>query len=267
MTRQRDHLESTATSAGVGLLFGVLLLHPLTMVIYWYEFHPDIAGVTHVAQFVLSRMRAGFLPAMWPMTGLFMIMGGAMGVAVGYTLRIVYRRARQVDQLQAELGRSLASLLASGESETVEFKATARWDHSVGRVNRALELAIVRSVAALMNTRGGSVLIGVDDLGHPCGLTSDLATLRRKNRDGFQQFVIGMIEQHLGTAACRYVHVFFHAVGGHDVCRVLVERAPWPVFLTDQHVARYFVRTGNSTRELDAREALQHVIGESDRHA
>jgi len=266
VTRLRDHLELVAASACVGLLFGVLLLHPLTMVIYWYEFHPDIAGVTDVAQFVLSRMRAGFLPSMWLMTGLFALMGVGVGVAVGYSLRVVYRRARQVDQLEAELGRSLTSLLASGESETLEFKASARWDHSAGRVNRVLELAVMRSVAALMNTRGGSVLIGVDDAGHPCGIVSDLATLRRKSRDGFQQYVIGLVEQHLGTAACRFVHVFFHAVGAHDVCRVLVERAPWPVFLTDQEVARYFIRTGNSSRELDAREALQHVIGESNAH-
>jgi hypothetical protein len=40
---------------------------------------------------------------------------------------------------------------------------------------------------------------------------------------------------------------------------ILVEPSPRPVYCRDAAVARYFLRTGNGTRELDVREAMEHA--------
>jgi hypothetical protein len=40
---------------------------------------------------------------------------------------------------------------------------------------------------------------------------------------------------------------------------VTVERSPAPVFYAEGDRSRYFLRTGNATRELDVAEALRHV--------
>lgn len=242
-----------------GALVGVALLHPLTMVIYWFEFHPEFAGASTLWAFVALRMRAGFSPAMLPMTGIFALLGIAHGVGIASALHVLARRRRQVDQLQAELDRSLESLLAAGEGETVEFKASARWDYREGAVSRSVEAAVVRTLAGLMNHRGGSLLLGIDDHAKPVGLRSDFASLRRMDRDGFEQFVVGLVERHLGAAACGLLHVMFHEIDGHEVCRLVVESAPRPIYLRDEEGDRYFLRTGNATRALDAREAVEHI--------
>jgi hypothetical protein len=40
---------------------------------------------------------------------------------------------------------------------------------------------------------------------------------------------------------------------------VIVEPSDRPVYFHDGDTSRYFVRTGNSTRELDVREAMEHI--------
>ena len=242
-----------------GALVGVGVLHPLTMVIYWFEFHPEVAGVSTVWAFVALRVRAGFSPAMWAMTGTFALIGAVLGLGTGWATRALALRRRQVDQLQAELTRSLASLLAAGEGETVEFKASARWDYREGRISRDVEGAVVRTIAGFMNHRGGSLLLGVDDAGVPVGLRHDMASLRRQNRDGFQQFVVELVERGLGADNCPLLHLLFHAMESTEICRVVVEPAARPVYLRDAQGAHYFLRTGNGTRELDAREAVDHI--------
>jgi hypothetical protein len=91
------------------------------------------------------------------------------------------------------------------------------------------------------------------------GLEHDFRTLKRGDRDGFEQFVVTLVKSRLGGDLCPHVHVGFEDVGGKDLCRIVMEPSPRPVYCEEQGVARYFLRTGNSTRELDVREAMAHI--------
>ncbi|MBI2797446.1 MAG: ATP-binding protein [Gemmatimonadetes bacterium] len=247
-------------AAGVaGAIVGVGTLHPLTMAIYWFEFHPASGSFATVWEFMTFRLRAGFTPGMLVMTGVFATIGLVHGLATGWVIRALTLANLAVGQLQAELARTTASLLASPEGETLEFKSSARWDYREGKTSRAIEQAVSRTIAGFMNHRGGSLLIGVDDTGHPVGLRNDFDSLRRHDRDGFQQFLVGLVEKDLGADCCPLVHVLFQAIDGHDVCRVVVEASPRPVYVRDDRAARYLVRAGNSTRELDTRAAVEHI--------
>ncbi|MDX2060075.1 MAG: ATP-binding protein [Gemmatimonadales bacterium] len=192
------------------------------------------------------------------MTSLFAFLGGVIGLAFWrYALRLGPAAGFE---LQADgAARDLSAVLAAGEGEQVEFKASARWDGNLGRINRALEETVVRSIAGFLNHRGGVLLIGVTDAGAVTGLQADFQTLKRRDRDGFQAFLMGLVQSRLGGHVCAQVHVEFSDVRGLDVCRIQVEPASAPVYYQDGPVARYYVRTGNGTRELDVREAIIHV--------
>lgn len=254
-------------AGAVGGVVGGLVLHPMTMVIYWFEFHPTDGNARTVWAYLAFRLLAGFTPAMLVMTGLFAVIGLVHGLATGWVVRRLTLAGLAVGQLQTELARTTASLLALPEGEALEFKASARWDYREGKVSRVLEGAIVRAIAGLMNHHGGSLLIGVDDAGHAVGLQRDFDSLRRPDRDGFQQFLIGLIERDLGAACCPLAHVLFSSIDGHEVCRVVVEASPRPVYVRDERGVRYVVRAGNSTRELDARSAVEHIAARWPRSA
>ncbi len=258
-TSQHGAWRTVLLGAGVGAAVGLLILHPLTMAIYWFEFHPAIAGVRTVWHFLLFRIRAGFTTPMLPMSAIFAGLGAGLGGFVGFGAAALAWSTRRIARLESELGRALPALLAAGESETLEFKASLRWDREAHRVNRALEEPVLRTITGFMNHRGGTLLLGVGDDGSVVGLAQDYATLRRPSRDGFEQYLLTLLGSEIGVPSSLLVHLLFHRAGDRDVCRVVVEPSPEPVFLTRNGAAHFFVRTGNATRALDPREALVHV--------
>lgn len=234
----------------VGMVAGMLLLHPVSKAIY---------GADWSAASIVERFTLAFSAPMLRMTAAFAALGASLGFVFGLYDRLAARHRRVRDFLEAELERTVASLIASGESEHVEFKASARWDLERGCVSRQLEDMVARTTAGMLNNTGGSLLIGVTDDREICGLERDYATLKDRNPDGFERFIIGLVRSRLGGDICPLVHVTFHAVDGRDICRVIVEPADRPVYFQDGSTSRFFLRAGNSTRELDAREAHEHA--------
>lgn len=243
--------QGLAAHALLGALAGMILLHPVTKAIYGVEWHD--------AESEVERLALAFSERMLPMTGAFAIVGAALGLIFGAYHRLLAGQRRTLGFLQAELERTVPSLVAAGESEHVEFKAAARWDIQRESVNRELEEAIARTIAGFLNHTGGSLLIGVKDDGTVAGLDNDYRTLHDPDRDGFERFIMSLVRTRLGGDVCTLVHVTFHRAGERDICRVIVEPSNRPVYLLDQGAAHFLVRMGNSTRELDVREAMEHI--------
>lgn len=154
----------------------------------------------------------------------------------------------------------LECLIAAGESETVEFKSSARWDAREERLNKALEGVIVKALAGFLNSRGGTLLIGVGDSGEILGLEQDFATLsKRPDRDGYQQFLVNLVSRSLGAETCACLSISFHPVRGIEVCRIAIGPSPRPLYVEDGVATRFFVRTGNLTQELSTRAAAEYI--------
>lgn len=245
-----------------GAVLGVLLLHPATMVIYWLEFRPE---PNDLITFVSGRMAASVSLQMLPMNGLFVLLGAAVGGVFGAYHWALASKKRALRFLAHELGTDLGVIISGGEDEHTEFKSTARWDVRQNKVNKALEGVLVKTVAGFLNHRGGSLVIGVSDAGEVVGLEADYRTLKHKNRDGFERFLMTLIKERLGGHVCSFIHPVFASIDGSDVCRLIVEPSDRPVYCSDGSGAHYFLRTGNATRELDVREAIEHIRGRGGR--
>jgi hypothetical protein len=245
---------------GAGALLGILVLHPLAMAVTWLEIRmePSVAAV-HFWNFLLSRLAATFSRHMLMMTFLYAATGGSIGLAFHALEKALEKREEAIKRLRHEIAQDIPSVISAGEGERVEFKSTARWDLHQERVNRELEMAVAKTIAGFANGAGGSLLLGVDDVGSVIGLDKDYQTLKRKDRDGFEQFLMTLVRIHLGADVCPRVHVVFATAEGRDVCRVVVQQMHRPVYLRDGDKVRYYVRTGNVTRELDVEEAVHHI--------
>ncbi len=151
------------------------------------------------------------------------------------------------------VSRFTATQLAmSPESETLEFKSTARWNlHTKARDER-LEKKIAVTVAAFMNTSGGSLLIGVADNGQALGLDNDLLLMARPDHDRYQTWLYDLFENYLGKAVCANIRVSFEAVEGKEVCRIDAQPTSEPVYLKfpKSSPSEFYARLGNSSRQL-----------------
>lgn len=150
-------------------------------------------------------------------------------------------------------------LLEQGESATLEFKSTARWDLREQKKNPTMEAQILHAVAGFLNAKGGTLLIGVDDNGSIVGLAHDYRSLGKKgHRDGFALFLHDLLLPAVGKDLTSSITVTFHEVDGQDVCRVTLAKSPRAVYLKEGNDEVLYLRTGNSTRKLSTREAIDY---------
>jgi hypothetical protein len=156
-------------------------------------------------------------------------------------------------------------LVRLDESTELEFKSSVRWSYKESKVDTALEFVIIKTVSALANTMGGRLVIGVDDEKNVLGLSKDYDTLRNeKGRDGFERHLFQILINALGASYCvPNVSVSFPLIEDKEICVVQVKRSKslLPVEKTDksgQKTKTFFVRTGNSSRELSAHEIIPY---------
>ena len=83
-----------------------------------------------------------------------------------------------------EEARHWKALIAQGESNTLEFKSTLRYCLRQKSPQKYVEHAVMKTIAAYLNSEGGVLLIGVDDNGIILGLENDFATFSKKKPAG-----------------------------------------------------------------------------------
>jgi len=162
---------------------------------------------------------------------------------------------------EEKTGTPLIELLSIGETEFVEFKAAARYNQHTGTRDEKIEAAIVKTVAGFLNAKGGQLLIGVNDDGEPVGLDNDFHLLKKPNRDGFELWLTDLLQAWIGKPASIHISVRFEAIDGYDVCRVAARPSPAPVFVNPpkgEKISQFFVRIGNSTRQMTTDEVLEY---------
>lgn len=180
------------------------------------------------------------------------VAGAVVFVAIGEWLTTRLRRP----------DRQPLSELLGGESDRVEYKASARFNHATRQRDPRIELVIPRTVAGFANADGGTLLIGIDDDAEVVGIDADLSVLNGADLDRYELWLHDLLQRCLGRAVLRNVRVAFERLEGHDVARIDVQPAPAPVFLrphTGEKHPRFVVRLGNSTRELEVDEAVGYV--------
>ena len=152
----------------------------------------------------------------------------------------------------------ISALLRAGESAKVEFKSSARWDLRENKKNPVMEQVILKTIAAFLNSDGGTLLLGVSDEGAALGLEHDYQTLQNKNADGYELFLTDLLLTHYGKDCSPCVGITFHPLEGKQVCRVIAQPAPRPVWVKEAAEEHLYIRSGNSTRRLSTREALDY---------
>ncbi len=69
----------------VGACIGIILLHPITKIVYWFEFRKNLgAEGESLWPFLMSRFESAFLVEMIPMSLVFAVTGGSIGMVFAF---------------------------------------------------------------------------------------------------------------------------------------------------------------------------------------
>jgi len=157
--------------------------------------------------------------------------------------------------------RNAEELLKRGESKTLEFKSTLRWSMKENlKDDKIVTHAVLKTIAAFLNTEGGDLLIGVADDGSIVGIERD----RLDNEDKFMLHLAQVVRNGLGDRAGTCIDPKCQVVQGKTVCVVSCQRSPEPVYLKWKGMESsaegdFFVRSGPGTVKLSPESAAKYI--------
>ena len=170
--------------------------------------------------------------------------------------KLIYQELKsRIDLSHKEpANEEVQELILSGESDTVEFKSTLRYDLRSKEVNKKLEYVVAKTIAAFMNSEGGNLFIGVDDNQNILGLVDDVSTLSKPDIDGFELHLIEVIKKYIGAGLISHMKISFPTVEDTQICRIKVSKSSKPVFTQYEGREDFFVRSGCSSQPLGREE-------------
>lgn len=151
--------------------------------------------------------------------------------------------------------RTIAEIIENDEDFAVEFKSSARWDVRENQPSKAMEDSIVKTVAAFLNTDGGTLLIGVGPDRSVLGLNADYSRVKPPNGDGFVNWLTTHLIGALGHAAVMRTRARIALHMDKEICRLDAGRSGEPVWAKTSKLDRvFFARMNNSSRAMPDHE-------------
>ena len=120
---------------------------------------------------------------------------------------------------------------------------------------KEIEHAALKTVAAFLNTDGGTLLIGVNDQGEILGLEND----KFPNDDKILLHFTKMVNDRISMQHMSFVDCYVDMIDSIKVLRIDIKPANTPAYLEDNNEEKFYIRTGPSTSSLRVSEHYDYV--------
>ena len=172
------------------------------------------------------------------------------------SLKVLRLLAAQITSyLRSREEISTVELIRHGESDMVEFKSTLRWNRETQKNDKRIEFASLKTIAAFLNTDGGTLLVGVSDDMELLGLENDQFV----NEDRMLLHLNNLLKAKIGTIHTGFIHTDIERIDGKWVLRVDCEASTIPAYLKDGNSEYFFVRTGPSTTSMALSKVYRYI--------
>jgi hypothetical protein len=170
-----------------------------------------------------------------------------------YSLR--YPSPPTTDSRAGSIDDDLSKMISVGEGSNLEFKSTLRTNLKTGKTDKAIELAWLKSVAAFLNSEGGTLLIGVNDDSGLEGIEAD----GFESDDKCRLHLKNLLNQHIGAEFSRYIDCDLQTINGKTIVVITCEKVSGPVFLAVGKNEDFFIRSGPSSIRLSMSKMVKYL--------
>lgn len=150
---------------------------------------------------------------------------------------------------------SIAEMVAQGEGTSTELKGTLRTNLHTGEKDPRMEMGVLKTIAAFLNSHGGLLVIGVLDDGSPVGVEAD----KFENDDRMLLHLDNLIKDRIGSQHLFNIRPRFDIYQDKRVLVVDCKQGKAPTYVKDVTGEKFFVRGGASTTELSVSQAQEFI--------
>ena len=154
-----------------------------------------------------------------------------------------------------EIKLKVEELIAKGENKGIEFKSTIRYDTFQNKIDKRVTFAILKTLAAFLNTDGGVLLVGVADDGSILGTGLD----QFESEDKYLRFFGDKVKESIGSENMSFIEGEFVPTNDRKVFRIECKPAAKPIFLKQEGREALFIRIGAQTEAIEGQALLDYV--------
>ena len=158
-------------------------------------------------------------------------------------------------KIPKNLQMRILDLIEEGENDKVEFKSSFRTNLHTNEFDKKMELGILKTVAAFLNTKGGNLLVGVSDDGNILGLEKD----KFQNNDKLSLHFTNLIKSHIGNEFLPFIRLQIVNIKDKNVVIVGCVESRKRVFLKSDNNEEFYVRNGSASIKLTGSSLVDYI--------
>jgi len=199
---------------------------------------------------------------------------------------LLINQIKEKKQIESSDELNIINLLMSNESQTLEFKGSTWTKYKFPSYEKVeqqtkkdydLQDEIVKTVAAFLNTDGGTLLIGVKDkprsageqLAEVVGIEDDFKWLKKNRQDveGYQHALIQLLNDAFSNTSTVqiYVEITFPIHDNRTLCRIDVTSLPrivnGEIYVKTKNMGdeEFFFRASDTTTHASVKSAHRYI--------
>ena len=205
----------------------------------------------------------------YTMTNLTLVGAGALlSSIIGYIYMKGYRTSLMKDLVnkfkkknpgffleRTDSPEEVLRLIKKGENEKLEFKSTLRTNLHTQEHDKKVENSVLKTLAAFLNSEGGTLLIGISDSGEIIGTEKD----NFENNDRFNRHFTNLIKERIGNEFLPFMNFELIQIENKSILKIECINSNKPVFLKYDSQEEFYVRVGASTLQLIGSKLIDYI--------
>ena len=151
----------------------------------------------------------------------------------------------------------IIKLIEKGEGSKLEFKSTLRTNLYNNQKDKNIQFPTLKTICAFLNSKGGTLLIGVEDSGKIIGIEKD----DFQNKDKFNLHLLNIIKQKIGKKYLNKINIEIikNEKENNHIAKIDCKPSNEPVFIKQDKLEKFYIRTGPATSEIFAKDLIDYV--------
>jgi hypothetical protein len=248
--------------------------NPLLAAILIFALALSFATLWEILEFTLdtlihSGLQKGLLDTMQDLSinvlgALLVSVAGYNSIKTGNSKLVSTFLAQALEKNQIFLGpkrrerdpnKITEDIIKIGETAKIEFKSTLRTNLHTKQVDKKMELSVLKTIAAFLNTKGGNLLIGVDDDKKILGLETD----NFQNDDKINLHLTNLTKTHIGNEFLPLIKSTIVQINNKKVLLIICKESSQRVFLKHNNSEEFYIRNGPSSMKLEGSALIEYV--------
>ncbi|MDA9109442.1 putative DNA binding domain-containing protein [Woeseiaceae bacterium] len=150
----------------------------------------------------------------------------------------------------------LRSIIRRGEDISTEFKQTLSLDIAKKTREKYITVASLKTIAAFFNTKGGYLLIGVDDDMNITGIDHEVDKFHKGQTDKFLNNFKDLFKQYIGPEFYPFIDQRIVDINDKKVLLISCEPSDKEVFMDG---VDFYVRTTPATDKLEGQSQVDYI--------